>query len=537
MLVRVLLLLLLFFAPLLNAQERLPNLLDSLTQATSPEEKVRLGMAIASHLAQEDWKRALQFIDLAETDAEDSDSEKTMADYHIAVAEIYSKKDAWDISLNNLVKAYAFYKDKPLEDRYRLENDLAIAYSETKNPKRALELYHKIYKYEQTQENPINLASIANNIGLVWLDKDRDSSRHYFNQSLELIKDIEYPYLKILVYTNLGISSVLEDDPEEAKRYFRRALDEIGPNTINEDLGWVYGEFSELYLKNHQVDSAIYYSEKAVKILDSFAPYSKMQLQSMEVLYKSYLEMKDFEKATKTFEKFMDISDSLNLQERRINAQKIILEEEYRTKEKMRELRDSRIRANIYTLIFGLLALLLVLGILMYRYRNRFKRAELQRQLATIEQKEQSMNLELKNKELIGKAMVEMHRAEMIDDILKDLKAIKLKANTKETQNAIDYIVKRLKKDTSKNSWDEFELRFKEVHESFYGNLLLHHPDLTPRDQRLCALLKLNLTTKEISQITGQSLKSVENARTRLRRKLNITNSQTNLPSYLSNFG
>src|SRR5690554_4375037 len=193
MLVRVLLLLLLFFAPLLNAQERLPNLLDSLTQATSPEEKVRLGMGIASHLAQEDWKRALQFIDLAETDAEDSDSEKTMADYHIAVAEIYSKKDAWDISLNNLVKAYAFYKDKPLEDRYRLENDLAIAYSETRNPKRALELYHKIYKYEQTQENPINLASIANNIGLVWLDKDRDSSRHYFNQSLELIKDIEYP--------------------------------------------------------------------------------------------------------------------------------------------------------------------------------------------------------------------------------------------------------------------------------------------------------------------------------------------------------
>jgi DNA-binding CsgD family transcriptional regulator len=133
--------------------------------------------------------------------------------------------------------------------------------------------------------------------------------------------------------------------------------------------------------------------------------------------------------------------------------------------------------------------------------------------------------------------MIEMHRTEIIEDILNDLKEIKLKAAKKETQNAIDYIVKRLKRDTSSNVWEEFELRFEQVHESFYNNLTEKHPDLTSRDKRLCALLKLNLTSKEISQITGQSSKSVENARTRLRKKLDITNSNADLSAYLSIFG
>lgn len=530
-------LLLLFFTQFLNAQDRLPKLLDSLAQATSQSEKTKLSMVIASQLANEDWKRALQYIDLAEQNAIKSKSDKTIADYHIAVAEIYYQKGVWDVALENLVKAYAYYKDKPLKDRYRLENDLAIAYSETQNHEKALEIYHQIYNYEHTQKNPINAASIANNIGLAWMEKDLDSSLHYFNHSLQLIKDIDYPYLKVFLFTNLGKSSILKDDGEGATYYFHRALEEIGPNTINEDLGWVYGEFSELYLKSEQLDSAIYYSKNAVKILDSFAPFSTMQLQSVQVLYKSYIKKKDFESASKTLEKFLAISDSLNIEERRINAQKIILEEEYRTKEKMRELEESETRLNMYSIIFGLFALIMILGIFLYRYRNQLKRTELEKQLVTSKQKELSTNLELKNKELIGKAMIEMHRSEIIEDILNDLKAVKLKANTKETQNAIDYIAKRLKRDTTTNIWDEFELRFKEVHESFYKNLLHNHPDLTPRDQRLCALLKLNLTTKEISQITGQPLKSVENARTRLRKKLNITNFQTDLSSYLSSFG
>lgn len=131
--------------------------------------------------------------------------------------------------------------------------------------------------------------------------------------------------------------------------------------------------------------------------------------------------------------------------------------------------------------------------------------------------------------------MIEIHRTEIIEEILLDLKKVKRRVVKKETQQAIDFIAKRLKRDGNSNIWEEFEMRFERVHESFYENLSIKHPELTAGDKRLCALLKLNLTSKEIAQITGKTPKSVENARTRLRKKLAITHSNTDLSFYLSN--
>ncbi len=179
------------------------------------------------------------------------------------------------------------------------------------------------------------------------------------------------------------------------------------------------------------------------------------------------------------------------MEDKRVNVEKLLIAEEYRNKEKIRELEESKKEARNYIILLGLLALLLVLGMFLYRFRNKFKRAELEKQLATAKQKELNTSLELKNKELIGKAMIEMHRTEIIEEILTDLKEIKLKAAKKETQNAIDYIVKRLKRDTSSNIWEEFELRFEQVHESFYKNLTEKHSDLTSRDKRIMCAFKI----------------------------------------------
>lgn len=520
----------------MSAQIQLPKLLDSLAQTSSESEKAKLSMAIASQLAREDWKRALKYIEFAEKSAQNTKSDSIIADIDIAVAEIYSEKDAFDISLQHFLKAYTYYKNKPLSERYRLENDVAIAYLQTQHSDKALEFFQKLSNYEHTKENPLKLATVLNNIALVWMRKDLDSAMVYFDKSLQLADGQDAPGLKVFLYTNLGRCAALQEDDQQAKKFFNLALHE-SDKSRNGQLAWIYSEFSELYLRNNELDSAIYYSKNAVEILDSVAPFTLKQLKASEVLYKAYKANGDFEKASNYFEIFSEITDSLSIEDRRINVQKIVLEEEYRTKDKIRELEQSKSRSNMYSFIIGLFALLLILGVILYRYRNKLRRTELENQLVTSRQKELSTNLELKNKELIGKAMIEMHRAEIIEDILIDLKEVKLKANKKETQNAIDYIAKRLKRDTSTNIWDEFELRFKEVHESFYKNLLKEHPDLTTRDKRLCALLKLNLTSKEISQITGQPAKSVENARTRLRKKLDITNSHTDLSVYLSNFG
>lgn len=529
--------LILFFTRIVCAQAQIPNLVDSLAQTSSYTEKARLSMKIASQLATDDWERALNYMEVAKKNAQESGSPKTLADYYILLGEIYSAKDALDIALEHYLTAYEFYQTQPIADRFKLENNMAIVYARTANEDKALQYFKKVYQYQNTKNDTLNLASILNNVGRVWLGKNVDSSMAYFNKSLQLTKDFQNPNLKVFLYTNLGKCYVIKEETALAKEYFNRAVSEVKPETSRKNVAWIYNEFSEFYLKNKNPDSAIYYSGKAVKMLDSIAPFGFDQYRAVGLLYKSYLETNQFEKASNYFEKYLAISDTLNLEDKRVNVEKLLIEEAYRSKEKIRELEESKRRSNNYILFLGLLAVLLFLGSLSYRYHNKLKRAKLEKQLVTAKQKELNTNLQLKNKELIGKAMIEMHRTEIIEDILRDLKEIKLKAVKKETQHAIDYIAKRLKQDATSNIWEEFELRFEQVHESFYKNLLKAHADLTPRDKRLCALLKLNLTSKEIAQITGQSSKSVENARTRLRKKLNITNSQTDLSTYLSSFG
>ena len=59
-------------------------------------------------------------------------------------------------------------------------------------------------------------------------------------------------------------------------------------------------------------------------------------------------------------------------------------------------------------------------------------------------------------------------------------------------------------------------------------------PNLTPNEQRLCAFLKLNMSTKDISELTGQTINAIEMARYRLRKKLHISGKDENLITFLS---
>ena len=103
-----------------------------------------------------------------------------------------------------------------------------------------------------------------------------------------------------------------------------------------------------------------------------------------------------------------------------------------------------------------------------------------------------------------------------------------------ETKAAIYQIARELKKASNDQFIEEFETRFKQVHSEFYEKLMQQYPALSPQEQRLCAFLRLNMSTKEIANLTGQRIRSLEIARSRLRKKLGISGSEINLVTFLS---
>ena len=99
---------------------------------------------------------------------------------------------------------------------------------------------------------------------------------------------------------------------------------------------------------------------------------------------------------------------------------------------------------------------------------------------------------------------------------------------------AISKLNKELKQTSDEKIWKEFALRFKETNNDFYEKLLAKYPDLTQNELKLSAYLRLNMTSKEISELTGQRTLTLEGARYRLRKKLGISGSDNNLVTFLS---
>jgi hypothetical protein len=85
------------------------------------------------------------------------------------------------------------------------------------------------------------------------------------------------------------------------------------------------------------------------------------------------------------------------------------------------------------------------------------------------------------------------------------------------------------------NSWAQFEEYFNSVHPYFSINLLNENPKLTLDDLRLCYFLRLNMSSKEIAQITNKENHSIDIARCRLRKKFKLDR-QCKLNEFLQRF-
>ena len=133
--------------------------------------------------------------------------------------------------------------------------------------------------------------------------------------------------------------------------------------------------------------------------------------------------------------------------------------------------------------------------------------------------------------ELISSALKVMHLNEMNSSLINDLVKINPYTN-KEGQELIRQMSQKFKMNMTEQIWSDFETRFENAFDSFYTVLLEKFPALTPNERKLCALLRSGLSSKDIAILTFQNPQSVDVARYRLRKKLNLAN-EDNLIDFL----
>ncbi|MBE8724084.1 hypothetical protein C4F50_03915 [Flavobacterium sp. KB82] len=527
----------LFLSVTIHSQSSTKEMIDSLNTISDHGKKTELYRKIALDLQKTDWDRAIKYIELAETEAKNTkDSELTLAAVYVTAGKMYAAKEVFDVALKYYFKAHDIYKKKHnSEEVSKLENNVAIIYSLGKNKEKALQFFLNVYHYQKTKNDPAKLVKILNNIGTLYLEKNADSSLFYYQKAHKINETIKDDALKIYIATNLARAYTLKNDLKNADYYFEQAFSLTDKPVDNLVKAFVYESFSQYQFKQKNDEAAIVNAKKALELLkeNSFS-FSGLNLNKM--LYEVYIRKEDYKNAVYYFQQYNTINDSIHVEEKAVNLERIKLEQDYKVRTQIKTLTEQKKLFKYSVVGLILIVGILILIILLIKYRNRNIKNQLEKEKLNTKMQGLKENLKAKNMVLVGKAMSEIHRTDSINEILTDLKQIKLKTVNKEMQQAIDIVLKRLEKNLNTDIWKEFEISFEQVHQTFFDKLKNDYPSLTPKDRRLCALLYLDLTTKEISQITGQSFKAIENSRTRLRAKFDLTNEKVNLSTYLNSF-
>jgi tetratricopeptide (TPR) repeat protein len=141
--------------------------------------------------------------------------------------------------------------------------------------------------------------------------------------------------------------------------------------------------------------------------------------------------------------------------------------------------------------------------------------------------------LDYKNRQLTAFSLSALKQSQSLDIVFQQINDLLNKQNIKhETRGKLEQVIKHLRPLNSQKEWDEFRSYFEAVHPSFYTSLKKIAPDLTLHEQKICAYLRLGMTTKEIATISFRQVRSVESSRFRIRKKLGLT-ANDNLFDYM----
>lgn len=157
----------------------------------------------------------------------------------------------------------------------------------------------------------------------------------------------------------------------------------------------------------------------------------------------------------------------------------------------------------------------------------RLRNEKLRHQIA-----EQKQEAEVRNMELSSIAIQITHKNEILAGLKKKISKLSENVN-RDTRRELRKINRLIEDDIRlDDDWKRFKTHFELVHEGFFNRLQSQHENLTPKDMKLSAYLRMNLSSKEIAPLMNISVRSVENSRYRLRKKMGL-DKDTNLTEHI----
>ncbi|WP_298474587.1 hypothetical protein [uncultured Maribacter sp.] len=292
----------------------------------------------------------------------------------------------------------------------------------------------------------------------------------------------------------------------------------------------IYFLIGDIYRMMGNFSESVMYYKESLKYSEKYNRHLAYKQFNYEALSQLYYNEGNYKEAFHFKSKAQELNEKIFGRKSKNNKHLIEIKDKYRLqkeKEKallneaeIEKLENQKRIGFLQNILMGVVVVFLVMyGILFFRNLRRKHK---------LEKEKTNEFMQLKNRELTASTLQLIEKEEFI---------IKLKESISKSDN-IDF--KKIHRmingfqNSPGGNWEEFEVRFTSVNEGFYDKIRSKYPDLSPTDLKLCALIKLGFSSKEMSSLLGITIESAHTSRYRLRKKLNLEKG-ANLVEFIAN--
>lgn len=426
--------------------------------------------------------------------------------------------------------------------QFKAYNSLLIVFLKlNKNPEY---LFHAMMMAAENSKNPDFQAVGWNNIAKFYIQSgDTVKAEYCFDKSI--IKSIETGNDENIAHISLNISMhyIRRKNFDKAIPLFRMAEQRKQYVILDNWLGVYYGIEAMIYKHQGNLIKAEESISTSMKHFETVNNY-QMLIEFNSIAADIYSALNKYDKAYFYQSRVLKFKDLLSSKEdnsvvnnlyykvlldlEKTKAKTIVLENENLVKQK-----------RVFFLMISIAIIILMLAVLFIyfssnSYRRRILHSEQQKETLLAARIRLTNELNTKNKEIASFVLNQAMVNETAEDVITQLRQLGTKS-PREMQKKLYELASQLSTSQNKNIWKEFDHYFSLVNPNFFTKLTQAHSGLTSRDLRYCALISLQLSSKEMALITGMTLQSIHVLRSRLRQKLAVDRDD-DLGVYLSQF-
>ncbi|TMM57240.1 tetratricopeptide repeat protein [Maribacter algarum] len=392
--------------------------------------------------------------------------------------------------------------------------------------------------YMATDDNLYQATTLVDIGNVLDSQKEYDLAIDSYKKGLAISEKYDFPTIKVLCLGNLGSIYKEQGKYDEAIKHLKQALQMKDAENSGINKANYLAELGYTYALKGDFDNGFDKLNTAVDLADSIKVGNELQaaLQYRALAYEKNGELQNSVRDLKRSQKVKDSLFSL-AKAKQIDE----LQTSYETEKKESEIALQQFeintlneKAKVDKLTKGLYAggmftFLTVSGLLFFSFRQRMKKNRIEREK---QEEIYKQEIEHKKKELASQTLHLVQKNTFIQELMENLENIK--NSPEKFKMEFRRIVMLLKKENaSDKDWEVFKTYFAEVHNDFDQKLKTLYTDISEKEIRLAAFLRMNLTTKEIAATLNVLPDSILKSKYRLKKKLNL-DKETDLTSFLN---